>query len=173
MGCPRQKCRFIRMKWIDLEVAVHMLNIKPVAKPIKQKRRHFGEQQNKIIKKEMEKLLRIWHIERIQFPRWLVNVVLVPKPGIKWKICIDFRNLNNACPNDHYPLPQIDLLVNSISGCALLSTMDASQENDHILLYPEVKPYVSFITSSSTYCYIVMPFGLKNAATVGNLSPWP
>lgn len=82
------------MREIDPEIAVHRLNIKPDAKPIIQKRRHFGEQQNEIIENEVAKLLKIGHIERIQFPRWVANVVLVPKPGNKWMMCIDFRDLD-------------------------------------------------------------------------------
>lgn len=72
-------------------------------------------------------MLRIGHIEWIQFSRWLANVVFVPKPGNKWMMCIDFRYLNKACPKDHYPLPRIDQLVDSTAGYALLSMMDASQ----------------------------------------------
>lgn len=151
------------VKGIDPEIAVHRLNIKPRIKPVIQKRRHFSEQQNEIIKKEMEKLLEIGHIERIQFPRWIANVVLVPKPGNKWRMCIGFRDLNKSCPKDHYPLPRIDQLVDSTAGCALLSMMDASQGYHQILLHSVDRPDVSFINSSSTYCYAVMPFGLKNA----------
>lgn len=90
------------VKGINHEVAVHRLILKPDAKPVKQKRRHFREQQNEIIEKVVEKLLKIGHIERIQFPRWLAYVVLVPKPGNKWRMCIDFRDLSKACPKDHY-----------------------------------------------------------------------
>ncbi|KAL0430722.1 UNVERIFIED_CONTAM: Retrovirus-related Pol polyprotein from transposon [Sesamum radiatum] len=77
------------------------------------------------------------HIEEIQFPEWLSNVVLVPKPGGKWRMCIDFRDLNKACPKDFYPLPRIDQLVDSTSGCELLSMMDASQGYHQIMLAPE------------------------------------
>ncbi|KAL0395176.1 UNVERIFIED_CONTAM: hypothetical protein Slati_4483800 [Sesamum latifolium] len=74
------------------------------------------------------------HIEEIQFPEWLSNVVLVPKPRGKWRMCIDFRDLNKACPKDFYPLPRIDQLVNSTSGCELLSMIDASQGYHQIML---------------------------------------
>ncbi|KAL0395197.1 UNVERIFIED_CONTAM: Pro-Pol polyprotein [Sesamum latifolium] len=103
------------------------------------------------------------HIEEIQFPKWLSNVVLVPKPGGKWRMCIDFRDLNKACPKDFYPLPRIDQLVDSTSGCELLSMMDASQGYHQIMLAPEDRKKVSFITSEGTFCYVAMPFGLKNA----------
>lgn len=78
-------------------------------------------------------------------------------------MCIYFRDLNKACPKDHYPLPRIDQLVDSIAGCALLSMIDASWGYHQILLHPEGRHDVSFITSSGTYCYTVMPFELKSA----------
>ncbi|KAL0394568.1 UNVERIFIED_CONTAM: Pro-Pol polyprotein [Sesamum latifolium] len=103
------------------------------------------------------------HIEEIQFPEWLSNVVLVSKPERKWRMCIDFRDLNRACPKDFYPLPRIDQLVDSTSSCKLLSMMDVSQGYHQIMLAPEDRKKVSFITSSGTFCYVAMPFGLKNA----------
>ncbi|KAL0400401.1 UNVERIFIED_CONTAM: Polyprotein P3 [Sesamum radiatum] len=78
-------------------------------------------------------------------------------------MCIDFRDLNKACPKDFYPLPRIDQLVDSTSGCELLSMMDASQGYHQIMLDPEDRKKVSFITSEGIFCYVVMPFGLKNA----------
>lgn len=86
------------MKGIDPEVAVQKLNIKPNTKPIKQNRRHFEEQHNEIIEKELEKLLKIGDIEKFQFPRWSVNVVLVPEQGNKWRMCFDFWDLNKGLP---------------------------------------------------------------------------
>ncbi|KAL0406447.1 UNVERIFIED_CONTAM: hypothetical protein Slati_3958600 [Sesamum latifolium] len=110
-----------------------------------------------------EELLNIEDTSKKQFPEWLSNVVLVPKPGEKWRMCIDFRDLNKACPKDFYPLPLIDQLVDSTSGFDLLSMMDASQGYHQIILAPEDRKKVSFITSSGTFCYVAMPFGLKNA----------
>ncbi|KAL0444276.1 UNVERIFIED_CONTAM: Retrovirus-related Pol polyprotein from transposon [Sesamum latifolium] len=81
----------------------------------------------------------------------------------KWRMCIYFRDLNKACPKDFYPLPRIDQLVDSTSGCELLSMMDASQGYHQILLAPKDRKKVSFITSEGTFCYVAMPFGLKNA----------
>ncbi|KAL0405404.1 UNVERIFIED_CONTAM: hypothetical protein Slati_3854300 [Sesamum latifolium] len=76
-------------------------------------------------------------------------------------MCIDFRDLNKACPKDFYPLPIIDQLVDSISGCELLNMLDASQGYHQIMLAPEDRKRVSFITSAGTFCYVDMPFGLK------------
>ncbi|KAL0456628.1 UNVERIFIED_CONTAM: putative protein K02A2.6 [Sesamum latifolium] len=78
-------------------------------------------------------------------------------------MCIDFRDLNKACPKDYYPLPRIDQLVDSTSGCEILSMIDASQGYHQIMLAPEGHKRVSFITSGGMFCYVAISFGLKNA----------
>ncbi|KAK4386295.1 Transposon Ty3-G Gag-Pol polyprotein [Sesamum angolense] len=85
--------------------------------------------------------------------------------GGKWRMCIDFRDLNKACPKDFYPVPRIDQLVDSTSGCKLLSMMDASQGYHQIMLAPEDRKRVSSITFAGTFCYVAMSFGLKNAGS--------
>ncbi|KAL0413036.1 UNVERIFIED_CONTAM: Transposon Ty3-G Gag-Pol polyprotein [Sesamum radiatum] len=114
------------LEGINPKVITHHLNIDPSIKPVKQKKRHFGPEKDKIIQAEVDKLMAAGHIEEIQFSEWLSNVVLVPKPGGKWRMCIDFRDLNKACPKDVYPIPRIDQLADSTSGCELLSMMGVS-----------------------------------------------
>ncbi|KAL0428147.1 UNVERIFIED_CONTAM: Pro-Pol polyprotein [Sesamum latifolium] len=142
------------LEGINPKVITHHLNIDPGIKPVKQKKRHFGLEKDKVIQAEVDKLMTAGHIEEIQFPEWLSNVVLVPKPGGKWRMCIDFRDLNKVCPKDFYPLPRIDQLVDSTYGCEFLSMMDASQGYHQIMLAPEDRKKVSFITSSGTFCYV-------------------
>ncbi|KAL0336473.1 UNVERIFIED_CONTAM: hypothetical protein Sradi_4859200 [Sesamum radiatum] len=77
-------------------------------------------------------------------------------------MCVDFRDLNKACPKDFYPRPRIDQLVDSTSECELLSMMDASQGYHQIMLAPEDHKRISFITLDGTFCYVAMSFGLKN-----------
>ena len=77
-----------------------------------------------MIHDEAQKLLTAGHIREIQYPEWLANVVLVQKASGKWRMCVDFTDLNKACPKDSYPLPSIDALVNS----CLLYTSDAADE---------------------------------------------
>ena len=59
------------------------------------------------------------------YPDWLPNVVMVKKANRKWRICVDFTELNKACPKDSYPLPWVDILVDSTARHQLLSFMDA------------------------------------------------
>ncbi|KAI3461303.1 hypothetical protein Pfo_017966 [Paulownia fortunei] len=148
---------------IPPELALHQLNVNPIMKPIKQKKRTFGPERSQHIKEEVDKLLAANYIRPVQYPEWLANVVLVPKSGGKWRLCIDFTDLNKACPKDPFPLPRIDRLVDSTSGCELLSFLDAYQGYNQIRLAPEDQEMTSFVTDQGIYCYRVMPFGLKNA----------
>ena len=70
-------------------------------------------------------MLSAGHIREIQYPEWLANEVLVKKANEKWRMCVDFTDLNKACPKDSYPLASIDALVDSASGCKMLSFLDA------------------------------------------------
>ncbi|KAL0411555.1 UNVERIFIED_CONTAM: hypothetical protein Slati_3745200 [Sesamum latifolium] len=90
------------LEGIDPKVITHCLNIDPIIKPVKQKKRHFGPKKDKIIQAEVDKLIATGHIEE-NFPEWLSNIVLVPKPRGKWRMCINFKDLNKACPKDFYP----------------------------------------------------------------------
>jgi len=108
-------------------------------------------------------MLKVDHIREIQYPEWLANVVLVKKANGKWRMCVDFTNLNKACPKDSYPLPNIDALVDSASGCRLLSFLDAFSGYNQIMMHPRDECKTAFMTESSCYCYKAMPFGLKNA----------
>jgi hypothetical protein len=112
---------------------------------------------------EVEKLLKAQFIEEVYYPDWLANVVLVKKSNGKWRMCVDFTDLNKACPKDSFPLPRIDALVDSTSGYELLSFMDGFFGYNQILMHPQDREKTAFITDRGLYCYKVMPFGLKNA----------
>ncbi|XP_024164073.1 uncharacterized protein LOC112171063 [Rosa chinensis] len=89
---------------------------------------------------------------------------MVPKksPG-SWRMCVDYTNLNRACPKDSFPLPRIDQLIDSTAGYWLLSFMDAFSRYNQILMNPADEEHTAFTTDKGLYCYQVMPFGLKNA----------
>ncbi|KAI5317776.1 hypothetical protein L3X38_037483 [Prunus dulcis] len=88
---------------------------------------------------------------------------MVRKPRKGWLMCVDYTNLNWACPKDSFPLPQIDQLVDATVGHAFFSFMDAYSGYNQILMHPEDQAHTSFIMDRGLYCYKVMPFGLKNA----------
>ncbi|KAL0453792.1 UNVERIFIED_CONTAM: Retrovirus-related Pol polyprotein from transposon gypsy [Sesamum latifolium] len=126
--------------------------------------RSFGAmKRNRIIEEEVSKLMEAGYVSEVQYTDWLANVVVVPKASGKWRMCTDFTDLNKACPKDPYPLPRIDLLVDSTAGYELFSMMDAYQGYHQIFMAEEDHIKTSFITDRGIYFYNVMPFGLKNA----------
>ena len=148
---------------IDPIVITHRLNVSPSFKPIKQKRRSFAPERQKAINEEVGKLLQAGAIREVEYPEWLANDVLVKKANDKWRLCIDFTDVNRACPKDSFPLPWIDLIVDATAGHELLSFMDAFSNYNQISMDPDKQEKTSFVTAQGTYCYCVMSFGLKNA----------
>ena len=88
---------------------------------------------------------------------------MVKKANGKWRICVDFTDLNKACPKDSYPLPQIDTLIDSTVRNQLLIFMDALSGYNQIKMEEADQEKTSFVTSQGLFCYKVMSFGLKNA----------
>ena len=113
------------MLGIDPNVITHQLNVYPFSKPVHQKKRVFTPKWDKAIKEEVQKLTTTQFIREVYYPDWLANVVMVKKANGKWRMCVDFTNLNKACLKDSYPLLCIDQLVDSTTGHQLLSFMDA------------------------------------------------
>ncbi|KAL8116197.1 hypothetical protein AgCh_022624 [Apium graveolens] len=148
---------------IDPELITHKLNVDPSRKTVKQKKRNFAPERQEAIKQEVEKLLEAGFIEEIQFPEWLENPVMVKKANGKWRMCIHFTDLNDACPKDCFPLPMIDILIDATAGHEMLSFMDGFSGYNQIKMHKDDIPKVSFITDFGVYCYLVMAFGLKNA----------
>ncbi|RVW25560.1 Retrovirus-related Pol polyprotein from transposon 17.6 [Vitis vinifera] len=151
------------MKGIHPSIASHKLNVFPAARPIRQKIRRFHPDRQRVIQDEINKLLEAGFIREVSYPDWLANVVVVPKKEGKWRVCVDYTNLNNACPKDSFPLPRIDQIVDSTSGQGMLSFLDAFSGYHQIPMSPDDEEKTAFITPHGLYCYKVMPFGLKNA----------
>ncbi|KAM1523141.1 hypothetical protein ACFX10_013192 [Malus domestica] len=134
------------MPGIDLKIACYKLHVDPVAKPVIQQRRHFGPKQVTIIEVEIDKLLEAGFIEEAAHSAWLANVMLVKKKeNDKLRVCVDCTDLNKACPNDSYPLPRIDLLLDSTSGNQLLSFLDAYSSYNQIAMYEPDKEKIAFV----------------------------
>ena len=151
------------MGGIDPAIITHRLNVSPSFKPVKQKRRSFTPERQKAINEEVGKLLQAGAIREVEYPEWLANVVLFKKANDKWRLCIDFTDVNRACPKNSFPLPRIDLIVDATAGHELLSFMDAFSGYNEISMDTDDQKKTSFVTGQGTYCFRVMPFGLKNA----------
>jgi hypothetical protein len=152
-----------QMPGIPREVIEHHLKIHPDTKPVSQKPRRQSVERQDFIRQEVRKLLDGGFIEEVHHPVWLANPVIVPKANGKLRMCIDYTSLNKACPKDPYPLPRIDQIMDSTSGCDLLSFLDAYSGFHQIRMAREDRKHATFVTVDGLYCYVVMPYGLKNA----------
>lgn len=141
----------------------HELKIEEGAKPVKQRLRRITNFKKDIIKAEITKLLAAKFIKEVFHPVWLANPVLAKKKNDKWRMCVDYTDLNRVCPKDPYGLPRIDQIVDSTAGCELLCFLDCYSGYLQISLKEKDQLATSFITPFGAYCYITMPFSLKNA----------
>ena len=110
----------------------------------------------------MDNLLKVGFIREIKYPKWLANVVVVPKKGEKWRVCMNYTYLNEACPEDNFPLPQIDQIVDASAGHGIFSFVDAFSGYHQILMHLPDAEKTTFITPHGLLCYNVMSFRLKN-----------
>ena len=153
------------MLGIDPLVIVHKLNVSPSFPPIRRKKRVFALERDQAITEEVRKLQEANFIREVYYPDWLANVVMVKKASGKRRMCVDFTDLNKACLKDSYPLPRVDVLVDSTTRHQLLSFMDAFSGYNQIRMHEDDQEKTSFVTSQGLFYYRVMPFGLKNAGT--------
>jgi len=151
------------MPGIDPSIVCHHLTVSPRIKPLVQRKRKLGEERRKVVDEEVKKLKDARFIIEIKYPTWLANTVLVKKASGKWRMCVDYTNLNMACPKDPYPLPNIDHLIDNAYGYKTLNFMDAYPGYNQIKMDPLDAPKKTFMTNTQNYHYEVMPFGLKNA----------
>jgi hypothetical protein len=151
------------MPGIPREVTEHSLDILPHSRAAQQRLRHFDEERCRAIGVELRKLLEAGFIKEVFHPTWLANPVLVKKKNGKWRMCVDYTSLNKACPKVPFPLPRIDQIVDSTTGCELLCFLDAYSWYHQIKMKESDQLVTLFITLFGMYCYVTMPFGLRNA----------
>ncbi|XP_015965613.1 uncharacterized protein LOC107489376 [Arachis duranensis] len=153
------------MPGIDPEIMSHHLAVKSEACPVAQRRRKMSRERVEEVARQTASLLEASFIRELDYSTWLSNVVLVKKHNGKRKMCVDYSELNKACPKDCFPLPNIDALVDAAAGYRYLSFMDAYSGYNQIPMHRPDEDKTAFITPGGTVCYKVMPFGLKNAGT--------
>jgi hypothetical protein len=108
-------------------------------------------------------LLDAGFIREVLYPSWLVDVIMVKKMNRKWQMCIDFTDLNKCYPKDDFPLSRMDKVVDSTAGCETMALLDCFSGYHQIWLRKQDDEKTSFVTPFSTYCYLRMLEGLKNA----------
>jgi hypothetical protein len=130
---------------------------------VKQKTRKQAQEKQDFIIQEIEKLKKAKLIREVAHPTWIANPMVVPTANGSGRLGVDFTSLHKACPKDPYPLPRIDQIIDSTDGCDLLCFLDAFSGYHQIKMAREDKEKTAFITPCGVYCYVCMPFSLKNA----------
>ena len=93
---------------VDPEFICHHLNVNPLVTPKKQLPHRPSKEHAKAVREEVAKLKQVGAINKVFYPEWLANTVVVKKKSGKWRVCIDFTDLNKACPKDIFLMPKID-----------------------------------------------------------------
>ena len=150
---------------VDPDFICHHLNVNHSVTPKKQSPRRSFKEHSDAVKDKVIKLKRVGAIKEVFYPECLANTVVVKKKSGKWRVCVDFTNLNKACPKDPFPMPQIDQLVDVTVGHPRMSFLDAFQGYHKIPLALDDQEKTAFVTPTGNYHYKVMPFGLKNVGT--------
>ena len=154
------------MPGLDTDIVVHRLPLREEYAPIKQKLRRVKLEMLLKIKEEVKKQLDAGFFEVSKYPQWVANIVPMPKKDGKVRMCVDYQDLNRASPKDNFPLPHIDTLVNNTTKHSLFSFMDGFSSYNQIRMAPKDMEKTTFLTMWGTFCYKVMPFGLKNVGAI-------
>ncbi|KAL4271635.1 hypothetical protein GQ457_13G011690 [Hibiscus cannabinus] len=151
------------MPGLDTDIVMHRLPIKTECKPVQQKLKRMKPEMLLKIRDEVRKQLDAGFLQVAKYPEWVANIIPVSKKDGKVRMCVDYRDLNRASPKDNFPLPHIDTLVDNTAGHSFFSFRDGFSGYNQIKMCPEDMEKTTFVTMWGTFCYKVMPFGLKNA----------
>nr|GEY38413.1 reverse transcriptase domain-containing protein [Tanacetum cinerariifolium]GEY97022.1 reverse transcriptase domain-containing protein [Tanacetum cinerariifolium] len=130
--CGLLRCHLDVFSWkpaymtrVPRHVAEHRLNVREGCLPVRQKKKGKAPERNKAIGEEVKKLVEADIMKEVHYHIWLLNPVMVKKHDDSWRMCVDFKDLNKACPKDGYPLPKIDWKVESLCGYPYKCFLDA------------------------------------------------
>jgi hypothetical protein len=101
---------------VNRDVIEHSLNVDPDIRPRRQKLQKMSDDKAEGARNKVKRLLSAGVIKEVTYQEWLANTVMVKKANGKWSMCIDFTDLNKACPKDEFPLPRIDSLVDAAAN---------------------------------------------------------
>ena len=92
---------------VDPSLICHRLNVNTSSIPKKQPPRRPSQEHASAVRDEVMKLKKVGAIKKVFYPEWLANTVVVKKKTGKWRVCVDFTDLNKACPKNHFPYPEL------------------------------------------------------------------
>ncbi|GJU79421.1 reverse transcriptase domain-containing protein [Tanacetum coccineum] len=150
------------MTGVPRHIAEHRLNVREGCSPVRQKKRGQAADRNQAIQEEVKKLMEAGIMKEVHYHDWLSNPLMVKKHDDSWRMCVDFKDLNKACPEDGYPLPEIDWKAESLCGFPFKCFLDAYKGYHQIQIAKGDEEKTAFITSQGIFCYTKMPFGLRN-----------
>ena len=142
------------------------MKVNPLIAPKKQPPRRPSKEHVEAVREEVTRLKQAGAIKEVFYPEWLANTVVVKKKNGKWRVCVDFTDLNKAFPKDPFPMPKIDQLVDATVGHPRISFLDAFQGYHQTPLALDDQEKTAFVTPIRNYHNKVMPFDLKNAGSI-------
>ena len=151
------------MKGIHTNTFYHHIYTEEGVIPVWKPQRWMNPTLKEIVKEELQKMLNVNFIYPISDSKWVSPLVVVPKNNGKFKICVDYRELNKATLKDYFPLPFIDQVLDTLVGRKYFSFLDGFNGYNQIQIAPEDQDKTTFICPSGTYAYRVLPVGLNNA----------
>jgi hypothetical protein len=151
------------LKTYDTSVIEHKIPLKEEARPFKQKLRQINPTLLPVMEREVKKLLDAQIIVPLRYSDWVANLVPVRKKSGEIRLCVDFRNLNRSSRKDNYPLPNMEHILQKVTGASRISMIDGFSGYNQISVMPEDREKTSFTTPWGTFMYAKMPFGLMNA----------
>lgn len=141
------------MPGISLEVISHKLSISHAYKPVRQRQWSYDTERYEAMKAEVDELRAIGFIRDATYLVWLANSIMVRKVKGGSRMCQDYTDLNKFGPNDSFPIPQIDQLVDATAGHELLNFLDAYSGYNQIFMHLADSEHMAFITDKGLYCY--------------------
>jgi hypothetical protein len=150
------------LQGVDRDIIEHTLETDEKIMPKKQKLRKMFEEKVKTVEAEVQRLQDTKVIREVLYPVWLANTITVKKKNGKWRMCVDFRDLNKACKKDEFPLERVDKIVDDAANSEMLSLLDMFSGYHQIRVQREGEEKTSFITPFGIFCFVRMPEGLKN-----------
>ncbi|XP_070013905.1 uncharacterized protein [Nicotiana sylvestris] len=158
---------------LDPKVAAHHLVVKNGARPIKQAQRRFRPDLVPLIETEVNKFIEAGFIHEVKYPTWVSSIVPIRKANGQIRVCVDFRDLNNACPKDEFSLPIPELMIDATTGYEAMSFMDGSSGYNQIRMAPKDEKITAFRTPKGIYCYKIPQKAIKGEALADFLADQP
>jgi hypothetical protein len=151
------------MPGIDPNIVVHEIKTYYDAKRIRQRLHPVHPRKPVVIKLKVEKLLKVGFVYPIALTNWVSNLVPVTKKQGNICVCVDYRDINKACPKDNYLTPFVDQIVDDCVGSEIFSLMDGFFGYNQINILPTDHHKTTFICPWGTFAYCKLLLGLKNA----------